>query len=281
MYPVEEKRSGLKSPPARQNATQVYDGDNAASLPPLPPLEIKRSPDALPDALERRARQILDKLDPPVPNVIKNRRDLGADPDLELLTTRRRRFVEEFMICGNATKAAELAGFSSNRAEQEGSELLKDPIVAGVIARREADLYKRLGLSQERVLTERAAIALADLGEVFTERADGTPAMRPFSEWSPSIRKAIKSIKVKRHDAKIDRNGREIEDGYDIVELGLWDKPAQLEKIETTLEADRKRGDTAEQLTEKQRIRKIAEILSRGRAALEASKKKPTTKKSA
>ncbi len=183
------------------------------------------------------------------------------------------------MICGNQTKAAELAGFSPNRAEVEGCELMKDPIVAGVIARREADLYKRLGITQERILTERASIALADLGEVFTERPDGVPQMRPLSEWSPAIRKAIKTIKVKRHDARFTDGSYEL--GYDIVEIGLWDKPAQLEKIELRLEADRKRGDTAEQLTERQRIRKIAEILSRGKAALDAAKKKPPAKKPA
>lgn len=185
------------------------------------------------------------------------------------------------MICGNQTKAAELAGFSPNRAEVEGSELMKDPIVAGIIARREANLYKRLGIDQERILTERAAIALADLGEVFTERKDGVPAMRPLSEWSPSIRKAIKSIKVKRHDARISREGEVLEEAYDIVELSLWDKPAQLEKMELRLEADRKRGDTAESLTEKQRIRKISEILSRGLAAKKALDDKKSPRKKA
>lgn len=195
-----------------------------------------------------------------------------SDPDLELLTKRRRRFIEEYMICGNQTKAAELAGFSPNRADVEGSELLKDPIISGIIARREANIYKRLGVTQERILEERVGIALADLGEVFTERADGTPEMRPLSDWPPAIRKAIKTIKVKRHDAKLTETS--YEPGYDIVEIGLWEKPAQLEKIEERLESDRKRGDTAESLTEKQRIRKIAEILSRGRKALEASKKK-------
>jgi phage terminase small subunit len=207
----------------------------------------------------------------------------NSPPAADRLTFRRARFVDEYIICGNQTEAARLAGFSVDRADVEGSELMKDPLVAAAIAQRQAEIKKKLGITQERVLTEQAAIAFSDIGEILVESEAGIPQIRPLRDWSPSTRKAIRSVKVKRHHPRTDREGRVIEEGYDILEFGLWDKPGQLEKLSSRLDSEKvaNTGVALENLSDAERLRIIADVLSRGRQAMQAMQAAKAPKKKA
>lgn len=46
------------------------------------------------------------------------------------LTPKQRRFVEEYAIDGNATRAALVAGYSKKTAARTGSENLQKPLIA-------------------------------------------------------------------------------------------------------------------------------------------------------
>ena len=45
----------------------------------------------------------------------------------QALTARQRRFVEEYLVCGDAAEAAVAAGYSPRGAAARGEALLRDP----------------------------------------------------------------------------------------------------------------------------------------------------------
>ena len=68
------------------------------------------------------------------------------------LNERQRRFVEEHVRDGNATRAARDAGYSSRTAESQGSRLLRNVKVAAAIRHEQAKVSKRLEISTDMVL---------------------------------------------------------------------------------------------------------------------------------
>lgn len=89
------------------------------------------------------------------------------------MTAKRQRFVEEYLIDLNATRAAIRAGYSIKTARVQGNRMLTNvDIQEAVQARREA-LKKKTGLTQERVLDEYRKLAFFDVRKMFDE--DGEP----------------------------------------------------------------------------------------------------------
>jgi phage terminase small subunit len=58
------------------------------------------------------------------------------------LTARKRRFVELYLVGGNATRAAQTAGYSARTAKQQGSRLLQEPAIAAAVAAGQAEQKK-------------------------------------------------------------------------------------------------------------------------------------------
>lgn len=187
-------------------------------------------------------------------------------PIADTITVRQLSFVAHFLESGNGTQAAIAAGYAPGSAKVTASDLLNPeahPLVAAEIARRQTALNKKLEIRQERVLGETAAIAFSDITTIFSDGPSGVPVIRPMSEWTEQARKAIKTVKVKRY---VPKRG-EAEQPYEILEIGLWDKLAALERLWKRLELEGPdKGSDLESLSDGERIQKIAEILSRGRA---------------
>lgn len=78
------------------------------------------------------------------------------------LTEKQKRFADEYLIDLNATQAAIRAGYSPKSAEQQGSALLRNPKVRAYIDERMAELSRRTGVTQERIIRELARIAFLD-----------------------------------------------------------------------------------------------------------------------
>jgi phage terminase small subunit len=74
-------------------------------------------------------------------------------------TDRQQRFVQEYLVDLNATQAAIRAGYSQLTARQIGSENLAKPAIAEELARRQAVLAERTGITQETVIDGLAAEA--------------------------------------------------------------------------------------------------------------------------
>jgi phage terminase small subunit len=82
-----------------------------------------------------------------------------------MLTAKQLRFVAEYLVDLNATRAAIRAGYSPKTAGVIGYENLKKPQIAAVIAKAQAQLAERTEVTIETVVAELARLGFARLGE--------------------------------------------------------------------------------------------------------------------
>lgn len=75
------------------------------------------------------------------------------------LTTKQRKWLDEYLSCWNATEAARRAGYS--KARQSGSENLSHPVIKEEISTRLA----QLGMSADEVIARLADHARADMSD--------------------------------------------------------------------------------------------------------------------
>lgn len=73
--------------------------------------------------------------------------------EISRLTARQERFVEHYALCGNATEAARLAGYSARTARQIATENLSKPAVVAAIGRRQAGFAQELRITKDEVIT--------------------------------------------------------------------------------------------------------------------------------
>lgn len=81
------------------------------------------------------------------------------------LTPMEARFVEEFCVTWNPTKAATRAGYAPDLRSKIGSKLLAKPEVIARVRETRFDIAQRAGIEAVQVLGEIAAIAFADVGK--------------------------------------------------------------------------------------------------------------------
>ena len=82
------------------------------------------------------------------------------------LTDKQQRFVDEYLVDLNATKAAIRAGYSPGTAGAIGHENLKKPEIVTAIADARAEMQKRTHITADRVVMELGLIAFADAREL-------------------------------------------------------------------------------------------------------------------
>lgn len=83
------------------------------------------------------------------------------------LTPKQERFVQEYLVDCNATQAAVRAGYSPRTAYSAGGRLLKTPAVRSALQEAQAQLCRRTGITQDRVLQETARLAFFDARRLF------------------------------------------------------------------------------------------------------------------
>jgi phage terminase small subunit len=83
------------------------------------------------------------------------------------LTPKQHRFVAEFLIDLNATKAAERAGYSKKTARSVGAENLTKPDIAAAIAEAMKAKTADLDLSADKVLKGLGSLAFFDVRKLF------------------------------------------------------------------------------------------------------------------
>lgn len=108
------------------------------------------------------------------------------------LTPKQALFIAEYLIDGNATRAAIAAGFSQAGAAAQGARLLKRPAIAAMIAERRARTMARLEVTEERVKQELAKLAFYDPGDLY----DNDGHLRPIKELDDITRAAIGGVEV-------------------------------------------------------------------------------------
>lgn len=148
------------------------------------------------------------------------------------LTEKQKRFADEYLIDLNATQAAIRAGYSVKTANEQGSRLLTNVSVRAYIDIRMAELSRRTGVSQERIIRELARIAFVNAPDVI----DMDEAMIR-QDASADDTAVIASVKVKRIPTQegegVEREIR-LADKIKALELlgkryGMWIDRQQLE----------------------------------------------------
>ncbi|KLD54788.1 terminase [Limosilactobacillus fermentum] len=115
------------------------------------------------------------------------------------LTLKQQRFVDEYIISGNATQAAIKAGYSKKTAKQMGTENLAKPIIKAELDRRNAEIQSAKTMDMQEVMELLAAMGrgetteetVTNKGEVIetaTRNADKLKAMeligKRFGAWT-------------------------------------------------------------------------------------------------
>lgn len=189
------------------------------------------------------------------------------------LTAKQQRFVEEYLIDLNATRAAIRAGFNRSSARSQGSRLRRVPHVAKAIQEAMDCRSRRTAINQDRVLEELAAIAFADIqdylrfgpsGEVYFDwsklpegatRAVAEITQDEYSEGRGSEAREVKKTRFKLHNKipALEKIGQH---------LGMFAKPGE------KAGRDRPSEETKEssELSDIERAQRILALLDRVRA---------------
>ena len=136
------------------------------------------------------------------------------------LGARQQRFVDEYMVDLNATRAAIAAGYSKKTAAQAGWEVLRNPKVAAEVSRRQQLLSQRLEVSAENVLSELAKIGFASLGDFYRVNGDGHLEVDPQALADPAKAAALSQIEIVENA-----------DGTQTIKIKLADKRAALNDL--------------------------------------------------
>jgi phage terminase small subunit len=121
------------------------------------------------------------------------------------LTEREMMFVEHYLTDAgrNTAEAARKAGYSAKTARQQGQRLLTNVDIQKYIAFKSKPLLDQLGITQERVLKEFAAIAFTNINDFL----DSEYVLKPLSVIDPAKVAAIKDLektdtghKIRLHD---------------------------------------------------------------------------------
>lgn len=155
------------------------------------------------------------------------------------LNPKQKRFCHEYVIDHNATQACIRAGYKEKNAAVTGCENLTKPNIKEYIAELEETIFEKLGITQEKVLRERSAIAFSRIDNHVEVDEGGFVKCKTFDEMDDN---AIACIKKVKHKKVI----KETKDG-DLVmcndfEFELWDKQKELDKLAINLGLDKDQG---------------------------------------
>ena len=127
------------------------------------------------------------------------------------LTPKQQRFIDEYLVDLNATRAAIEAGYSKRTAFVQGSRLLRNVEVTALIEQTQRALAERSEISQEMVVQELARIAFNDMTNVAEWGPEGV-TVKASSELPEMVRRCIaevtqtvtaaggSTVRVKLHD---------------------------------------------------------------------------------
>lgn len=127
-----------------------------------------------------------------VDNMVDKTQNIDIESEVNHVTRKQKRFIEEYLIDLNATQAAIRAGYSPDTAKSIGSENLTKPDIQAHIARAMAERSRRTGVNADRVVMELAKIAFVNANEVIDPK---TATIR--EDALPEDTAAIQSVKVK------------------------------------------------------------------------------------
>jgi len=111
-----------------------------------------------------------------------------------MLTERRKRFVDEYLVDFNAAHAAIRAGYSPNAANSAGARLMRDPAIVAAIEAAVRKEERRIALDADRVVLELMRVAFSDIRAFVTRDAAGALMPRPYDALTKHETAAIAQI---------------------------------------------------------------------------------------
>ena len=151
---------------------------------------------------------------------------MPPEDDNPLLTPQQERFCQEYLIDLNATQAAVRAGYSKKGATVRGSELLAIRKVESRIAFLMSERAMRTQVTQDRVLSELAAVGFT----AFTELAnwdEDSLSFIPSDALAEAAKRSVKAVKSKRTIRRDDNGETETVE----MEISQHDKLSALDKL--------------------------------------------------
>lgn len=94
------------------------------------------------------------------------------------MTPKQAIFVAEYLIDGNAARAARMAGYEESSARVTGARLLTNANIAAAIAHGQARAAEKCEVRAERTLRKLAEIAYGDVAELLDEDGSVLPVPR-------------------------------------------------------------------------------------------------------
>lgn len=139
------------------------------------------------------------------------------------MTPKQERFVREYLVDLNATRAAIRSGYSRKTANEQGSRLLTNVSVAAAVAEGQRKHGAKVGVTVSRIVDELAKIGFSNMQDYMRAGAGGDPVL-DFSALSRDQAAALTEVTVE--DFKDGRG----EDARDVrrVKFKLADKRAAL-----------------------------------------------------
>ena len=134
------------------------------------------------------------------------------------LTQKQQRFVDEYIISGNATQAAIRAGYAKKAAYQTGAQNLKKPQIISALKERNTEIKSQKTMDMQEVMERLAAIAR---GETVEQQVTNKGTV---VEIEPKTSDQIRAMELigKRYGAWTDK--KEVTGGLEInVGVGDWD----------------------------------------------------------
>jgi phage terminase small subunit len=104
------------------------------------------------------------------------------------------RFVEEYLVDGNATKAATRAGLRGRDLSAAGAKMLTRRLVAAAIEQERERSMARTRITRDRVLREYARLAFAEIGDIADWDEDGMMRLKPKAALSQDDRAAVVEV---------------------------------------------------------------------------------------
>lgn len=126
------------------------------------------------------------------------------------LNAHQRRFVDEYVIDLNATRAAERAGYSAKSAYSQAHDLLKKPEIQTLIQAAFEARSQRTQIAADDVVRELRWIAQSDVAEVMQVDEEGRVFVRSLTDLPERVRRAISKI-TQRTTEVVTQDGRTVE----------------------------------------------------------------------
>lgn len=112
------------------------------------------------------------------------------------LNKRQDRFISEYLIDFNATRAAIAAGYSSKTAAVQGARLLTNANVKAEIEKQQSELSTNLNITKEKIVSELALLGFSSLADIFDIESLKVGEIKIKDDFDIENLKAISSLKV-------------------------------------------------------------------------------------